>query len=605
MSGIVGIFHRDGREVESSDLGRMTQTLAYRGPDGQKTWSEGQVGLGYAELKTWGSARKGPSQPQPMSDLVGVADAHLVAKAELIETLGRAGRNASAWDTDASLILHAYAVWGPRCVEHLSGDFAFAIWNRTARSLFCVRDHFGIKPFYYAERGDLFLFSNTLNCLRQHATISDQLDEVAIGDFLLFGLNLGQASTSFRDIQRLPPGCSLLVSRPSVKMTRYWRPPTEERIHFDRKADYVERFDELLTNAVAERLPGDAAGILLSGGLDSGAVAAVGQEISRSRGGKPELRSYTVGYANQARDLEGLRGAALAKSLGIPNEYTSFENLQLFAHATDPAYRMPEPVDDALSAAVFEQFRVIASDCRVALSGEGADNLMYFQFGPYAKELKRAGKFAQLTREAAWFAWLRPAPWRGIARQTRAALGFKSQADGLPQWIAPDFAQRTGLAERWGRGRQMEILEPRHQARPKAHASLSLPEWVHMFELQNPGVTRATVEVRYPFLDLRLVAYLLAIPAFPWTYQKRLLRLAMKSRLAQETLERGKTPLATDPIRRKLLSLPRNSPVWPERPWSPQIFRFVDPSRIPTIRGTMALEDLRPFYLDLWLQGIR
>ncbi len=151
----------------------------------------------------------------------------------------------------------------------------------------------------------------------------------------------------------------------------------------------------------------------------------------------------------------------------------------------------------------------------------------------------------------------------------------------------------------------MEMPQQQHKTRPKAHASLFLPQWVNMFELQNPGVTRAAVEVRYPFLDLRLVEFLLAIPAFPWAFQKRLLRLAMKGRLPEETLRRRKTPLAINPIRRKLRTLREGALDWPKHPWSQQIFQFVDPSRIPNIRDTMALEDLRPFYLALWLQGLK
>ncbi len=430
MSGIVGIFHRDGRVVDAGLLKGLTEFLAFRGPDGRRTWSEDRVGLGYAELRTSGlppgSEGLRLSQPMEMLDLAVVADSHLVAKSDLIAKLGSAGRKASDRDSDAALILHAYAAWGPRCVEHLAGDFAFAVWNRRAQSLFCARDQFGIKPFYYAELGELFLFSNTLNCLRKHPAVSNRLDEAAIGDFLLFGLNYESASTSFADIQRLPPGCSLLVSRPSVKATRYWRPPTEQRIHFAREEEYVERFNELLTTAVAERLPNDTVGVLLSGGLDSGAVATGAKEISSANGGKPEVRSYTVGYEDAATDPEGSRGGALAKSLGIPNHYISFEKLELFERADDPAYRFPEPIDDALSAALFRQYREIAADCRVALSGEGADNLMYFEFEPYAKELRQSGKYGQLAREAARFAWARPFPWRGVLRRVGGKLGTRT-----------------------------------------------------------------------------------------------------------------------------------------------------------------------------------
>ena len=89
-------------------------------------------------------------------------------------------------------------------MQHLRGDFAFAIWDARKKLLFCARDHFGVKPFYYSDLGELFLFSNTLDCLRLHPEVSDELNDAAIGDFLLFGLNCDAATTTFRDIRRLP-----------------------------------------------------------------------------------------------------------------------------------------------------------------------------------------------------------------------------------------------------------------------------------------------------------------------------------------------------------------------------------------------------------------
>ena len=110
------------------------------------------------------------------------------------------------------MILHAYATWREECVDHLRGDFAFALWDARERKLFCARDHFGIKPFFYSAIERQFLFSNTLNCLRAHPDVSDELNEAAIGDFLLFGLNCEIATTTFRDIQRLPPAHFMVVT---------------------------------------------------------------------------------------------------------------------------------------------------------------------------------------------------------------------------------------------------------------------------------------------------------------------------------------------------------------------------------------------------------
>jgi len=173
---------------------------------------DGSIGLGHAMLRT---TRESLGERQP-ANLDGrfwiVADARLDGRPEFIVELQRSGRVVRPDAPDCELILHAYAAWGSPCVEHLRGDFSFAIWDARNKQLFCARDHFGIKPFYYVQRGNLLLFSNTLNCVRTHPEVSGELNDVAIGDFLLFGLNCDNATTSFRDIQRLPPAHCLTIS---------------------------------------------------------------------------------------------------------------------------------------------------------------------------------------------------------------------------------------------------------------------------------------------------------------------------------------------------------------------------------------------------------
>src|SRR5206468_123742 len=99
-------------------------------------------------------------------------------------------------------LLRAYRTWGEDCVDHLLGDFAFAVWDGPQQRLFCARDHLGVKPFFYACLGQTVVFSNTLDCIRQYSAASEKLNDLAIADFLLFGLNQNPVTTSFADIQR-------------------------------------------------------------------------------------------------------------------------------------------------------------------------------------------------------------------------------------------------------------------------------------------------------------------------------------------------------------------------------------------------------------------
>ena len=133
--------------------------------------------------------------------------------------------------TDVELILRAYPTWGENCVEHLLGDFAFAIWDAPQQRLFCARDHLGVKPFFfYSTRalGQKLIFSSSLDCIRQHPAVSDRLNDLAIADFLLFDLNQDLATTSFADIQRLPPAHAAIWSAAGTQLRRYWTLPIDE-----------------------------------------------------------------------------------------------------------------------------------------------------------------------------------------------------------------------------------------------------------------------------------------------------------------------------------------------------------------------------------------
>src|SRR5690348_11617906 len=215
-------MHGDNAPIEPALLKSLTDFLSFRGPDGREVCLDGAVGMGHALLRATHEAK---TEWQPAS-LEGryriVADARLDAREELIDELKRAKRNLCSNATDCDLILQAYAAWGTPCIDRLQGDFSFALWDARHKQLFCARDHFGIKPFYYAQLGGVFLCSNTLNCLRHHPGVTDKLNDLAIADFLLFDVIREQEATSFADIQRLPPAHILVRDERGISVRRYW-----------------------------------------------------------------------------------------------------------------------------------------------------------------------------------------------------------------------------------------------------------------------------------------------------------------------------------------------------------------------------------------------
>src|SRR5436309_10916945 len=230
MSGIVGIVNFDGAPVDRALLRGMTDFMTFRGPDEQQVWVDGNVGFGHTLLRT---TFESEHEHQPFT-LDGrtwiVADARVDAQADLIAKLAARGEEVKRGVTDVELLLRAYHAWDEDCVDHLLGDFAFAIWDGLRRRLFCARDHLGVKPFFYAHLGQTVIFSNTLDCVRQHPAVSDTLNDTVIADFLLFGVNQNRAKSSFVDIQRLPPAFRATWSGAGLQMTRYWSLPIDEPI---------------------------------------------------------------------------------------------------------------------------------------------------------------------------------------------------------------------------------------------------------------------------------------------------------------------------------------------------------------------------------------
>jgi asparagine synthase (glutamine-hydrolysing) len=605
VSAIIGIFDRKGAAVERSLVRDLTQFLAYCGPDWRDVWAEGPIGFGHAMLRT---TREAIAERQPLSldgEFWITADARLDGREELRAALEKAERRVTKDATDPELILHAYAAWNSDCVRHLRGDFAFAIWDRRRESLFCVRDHFGVKPFYYADLDGQFVFSTVQDCVRLHPDVSHQLNETAIGDFLLFGMNGEMATTPFRDVQRLAPSHTLLISREEFLLRRYWTPPVDGRIRYRHAHEYVEHFQVLLEAAVNDRLRTDAVGILLSGGLDSGAIASVARTLSKKSAPPIDLRAYTVVYESLIPDTDGPYANETAEFLKIPSQRLALDHLQPFDSWDRRDWTWPEPAEDPFFAGLLDQFELISQDCRVALFGEGCDNLMHFEMWPHAKDLAGRRQWAQLLNEMRQYASRRPSPWASVQRRIRNLFDKELKKQVFPPWIAPDFAHRLRLDERWKDGLAGSPSE-RHPILPRGHASLSAPGWTYLFEHQNPGVTRRPVEVRYPFLDLRIVEYLLAIPPFPWFFEKALLREAMVVRLPESVRRRPKTPLAVDPLR---AWLKREESCWPtDVQWSEEMSRYID-LRVLGARGGKKRGELpltsRAYSLNFWLQSVR
>ena len=590
-------------------LQAMTAFMLFRGPDAQDVWVDGSTGFGHTLLRTTFEAER-EHQPCSLDGRVWItADARIDGRRELIAKLCGRGRLVSDDVTDPDLILHAYGVWDTDCVRHLIGDFAFTIWDSRAKQLFCVRDHFGIKPFFYALVGRQLVFSNTLNCVRRHPAIADTLNDLFIADFLLFGESKDPASTAFADIQRLPPAHSLTWSgEKGLKVGRYWTLSDDLGVRYRPAGDYVEHFRFLLDQAVSDRLRSNRVGIEMSGGLDSSSIAATALGIFSSQKKHFELQAQSIVYDHLIPDQERHFSGLVAKHLQIPIHYISADNFQLYEGWNHPEMCSPEPVHNPQAAVSAAAFRGAAGLSRVFLTGWDGDALLSESLRPHFWALAKNKQYIRLACNVARYAmsqrqltlpdlgdWL-----KGLFAKGNTGC---STNDGYPIFVNTELETRLDLRNRWTQHSNTAKID--HLTRPYAYSIYSyLNQSADLFNSYDAGFSRLPLEYRHPLMDLRLLDFCLSLPLQPWVVKKNILREAMRGALPEAVRKRRKSPLGGFP---QLELLKRSHPSdFDSFPLPNNFERYVNTAKLspPGLLQTdtnLSFTDLKPLSLRLWL----
>lgn len=299
MCGICGYFNRNDIAADQSVIQNMNNAIAHRGLDGEGTFVNGPVALGHRRLAIIDLTN---NAHQPMQSMDGrfvlVYNGEIYnfmeLRAELIEK-GYPSRSTG----DAEVLLHAYMEWGEDCLHKFNGMFAFAIYDCVKQELFCARDRYGIKPFYYAQLGNAFAFGSEQKAIFAHPDFRHMLDLDALLEYFTFQ-NILTTRTFEKQIQTLAPGCCFTVSLGGgpIRVRQYWD------FHFEEETDrgeeyYSDMLDGLLERAVQRQLASDTeVGCFLSGGMDSGTITCIASRIY------PHIKTFTCGYdmanANQA-----------------------------------------------------------------------------------------------------------------------------------------------------------------------------------------------------------------------------------------------------------------------------------------------------------------
>ncbi|MGD8625508.1 MAG: asparagine synthase-related protein [Anaerolineae bacterium] len=615
MSGILGLLNLDGAPLDGALLWRLTETMAFRGPDALDTWSQGSVGLGQALLRTTFEADR-ERGPCSLDGQVWIAaDARVDGREELIRKLRGRGRDPAGEATDPELILHAYHAWSDDCLDHLIGDWAFILWDGLRRRFLCARDQFGVVPLYYARvrrgegLGQVLILSNTLQAVLCHPGVSDELNEQAIGDYLLFRNNRDLHTSTFADVRRLPPAHALTCSAEegTLRLRRYWTPPAEgEYLRYQNPEDYVARFQQLFRQAVADRLRTGRLAVALSGGMDSAAVAAVAHQVLDAREQPFQLSAFTFTHTLVPYE-EDHHAELVAQMQGIPlHRIDSDARLLDHAHqAALPGHSgalSPEPA--FVFAGWLNPWDALwdrAAAGRVLLTGHGGDPALRSS-QTYWLDLLKRGQLKQAAADLRQYRRLyghRPPLYLRANLVRRLARAPSPRA--YPVWLNPDFAARLDLPDRLGE-------EAGAWAGHDGLESMALnPYWTNFLASFDPGNTCRPLKARFPFFDLRLVAYLAVVPPVPWFEDKRLLRRATRHLLPEEIWQRPKTLRGGLPLE----ALARQQGVPPyleDLATAPELAPYVDGDalldvvRAPGAENGLFKSLLRPIALAYWLR---
>ena len=451
MSGLCGVVRWDGGSAETEHVERMVEACRWRGPDGVSVHVEGQLGVGYlSQHVTPESVRE--VQPLVAGDVVVVADARIDNRKELGGWLGVE----AVERTDVELILEAYRAWGVECAARLVGDFAFVVWDGARQRLFGARDALGMRSLVYRTEAGRTLFSTEVKQILSVPGVPARIYEPAVGVYLS-GPYMPPEWTFYEGIERLAPAHALVVEGGEKRVWRYWDVDSGKRIRYRREEDYAEHFLEVFREAVRARLRSvHPVGLLLSGGVDSGSVAAVAGSLVKSGEAEcPEFRAYSFAFDELVECDERAVSGPLAEHWGIPVTDVPADELWPLKDypkhgpdRDDPYLFVYQPLLDACLDAAR------ADGCALVLSGDRGDEVVgdwiYDETGLFV-----TGRWATLRRELTagpgagrpLFHSLRAQVFRPLLGRGLLAFGRRrglKVGPTLPPWIKSDFASRVG-----------------------------------------------------------------------------------------------------------------------------------------------------------------
>nr|WP_319377193.1 asparagine synthase (glutamine-hydrolyzing) [uncultured Methanoregula sp.] len=497
MCGIAGQYCLDGGTPDKELLGEMSRRLSHRGPDGMGTHIRGSTGLIHRRLAIIDLSE---DSLQPMTNEDGtlwiVFNGEIYNYIELREELIAKGHHFhSASDTE--VILHAYEEWGAECLPRFNGMWAFALFDEKTGTLFCARDRFGIKPFYYARVRGSFLFASEIKALLAHPGIGTKPNEPILGTFLAWGVQDHTAETMFDGIFQLPPAHAMKVTpQGHVDPFRYWDVKVSEKLRDGTPDEVVaSRLLTHLEDATRIHLRSDVAvGTCLSGGIDSSTLTVLINQLIRKESPASigaQQKTFSAVFPDKRFD-ESWYIDELVTATGVDAHRTTPTPEALWDDIDRLVYIQDEPFGSLSIYAQYCVMRLAQENVKVVLDGQGADELLggYLAYqASYVRGLWRSHPIVAL---------------REITGSLRHHYRFfKNSVKQLRTRKKRRCLLRCQSGEILRYDGSLDIVLYRELM------STNLPALLHY---EDRNAMAFSIESRVPYLDVRLVEYLASLP---------------------------------------------------------------------------------------------
>lgn len=517
MCGICGILNLNTDNfVSSKKLTKMNDHMVHRGPDADGIFVEKNIGLGHRRLKI--IDLEGGVQPMfdDKKNIVTVFNGEIYNFKEIREILLKKGYIFKT-KSDTEVIIHAYIEYGDKCVDHFRGMFGIAIYDKLKDKLLLIRDRLGIKPIYYYRDNEQLLFASEVKPILEILNHKPEVHLESLDFYMSVGYVPGE-NTLFKDIKKLKPGHILSVENTNITINEYWdlenTPQTD--ISFE---DALNGFEELAMESIKLRLRSDVPlGAFLSGGLDSSVIVALMSKISGS-----QVKTFSVGYKNDPEENELEYAKIVADKFNTEHHEFILEPLDFFNSLELLLEHTEEPIIESAAVALFQLSTLAKEHVTVILSGEGGDEILagypLHQIMPKVDRLHKINKLVpsfiknKISKHITNEKYSKYFDWINLNQENR----YLSISNDVTYSIKNRMYQSTDLIKSHNKtSKYFKSLYSKmslgSNLRKMTYSDIKswLPD--DLLVKADKMTMAASLELRVPFLDHKLVEYSTSLP---------------------------------------------------------------------------------------------